>query len=128
MALESITWSTPFEHVKIEGPNGTPDTRWFVGGKLNACFNAVDRHVIAGRGDKVALIWEADDGVNCRKITFRELQTEVSRAANALKSLGVQKGDTVALYMPMIPEAVFSMLACARIGAVHNVVSAPQRQ
>lgn len=124
MALESVTWSTPFTDVKIEGPYGTPDTRWFVGGKLNACYNAVDRHVLAGRGDKTAIIWEADDGVNSRKISFRELQTEVSRAANALKALGVKKGDTVALYMPMIPETVFAMLACARIGAPHNAIFA----
>ncbi len=96
---------------------------WFIGGKLNACENCVDRHVLT-QPDKVALIWESDEpGVN-KEITYKELQREVSRLANALRHKGVRKGDRVALYMPMIPEAVYAMLACARIGAVHSVVFA----
>jgi acetyl-CoA synthetase len=96
---------------------------WFLGGKLNACENCVDRHV-KERGDKVAIIWEADEPGEGKKITYRELQREVSRLANVLRHNNIRKGDRVALYMPMIPEAVYAMLACARIGAVHSVVFA----
>lgn len=96
---------------------------WFLGGKLNACENCVDRHV-KDKGDKVALIWEADEPGNTKRITYRELQREVSRLANVLRHNNIRKGDRVALYMPMIPEAVYAMLACARIGAVHSVVFA----
>jgi len=96
---------------------------WFLGGKLNACENCVDRHVKT-KGDQVAIIWEADEPGNEKRITYRELQREVSRLANVLRHNGIRKGDRVAIYMPMIPEAVYSMLACARIGAVHSVVFA----
>jgi len=98
-----------------------PDAKWFVGGKLNACFNCVDRHVEAGLGERTAIVWEGEPG-DVRHISYVELKSEVSRIANALKALGVGKGDRVCIYMPMVPELAMTMLACARIGAVHSVV------
>ncbi|MDG6078832.1 acetate--CoA ligase [Erythrobacter litoralis] len=99
------------------------DIKWFGGGKLNICHNAVDRHVAAGKGETVALIFEPDDPQGeVRRITYAELQREVMRMANTLKKLGVAKGDRVTIYMPMVPEGAFAMLACARIGAVHSVI------
>ena len=95
--------------------------RWFDGGKLNACYNCVDRH-LETRGDQTAFIWEGDDPAKDAKITYRKLHEHVCRLANVLKSRGVKKGDRVCIYMPMIPEAAYAMLACARIGAVHSVV------
>jgi acetyl-CoA synthetase len=95
--------------------------RWFEGGKLNACYNCVDRH-LETRGDQTAFIWEGDDPAKDARITYRELHEHVCRLANVLKSRGVKKGDRVCIYMPMIPEAAYAMLACARIGAVHSVV------
>ena len=99
------------------------DIKWFADGSLNLCFNAVDRHVEAGRGDTTALIFEPDDPATPgRSLTYGELQTEVVQMANALKALGVKKGDRVTIYMPMVIEGVLAMLACARIGAIHSVV------
>ncbi|QYU69216.1 acetate--CoA ligase [Leptolyngbya sp. 15MV] len=99
------------------------DIRWFEGAKLNICHNAVDRHVASGNGERVALIFEPDDPAGeVRCITYSDLQREVVRMANTLKAMGVAKGDRVTIYMPMIPEGAFAMLACARIGAVHSVV------
>jgi acetyl-CoA synthetase len=98
-----------------------PFAKWFVGGKLNVCHNAVDRHVLAGKGDKVAYHWEGEPG-DTRTITYADLHADVQRFANVLKGLGVQKGDRIAIYMPMIPELPVAMLACARIGAPHSVV------
>ena len=116
---ERITWAEPFTEV-LDWTNA-PFAKWYVGGKLNAAYNCVDRHVEAGRGDKVALHWVGEPG-DKRDVTYAELKDEVSRAANALTSLGVNAGDRVAIYLPMIPEAVVAMLACARIGAPHTVV------
>src|SRR3954464_9840722 len=99
-----------------------PFAKWFVGGKLNVAYNCVDRHVEAGHGDQVAYHWEGEPADDTRTITYQGLQDEVCKAANALLELGVQAGDRVAIYMPMIPETVIAMLACARIGAVHMVV------
>jgi len=99
-----------------------PFAKWFVGGRLNAAYNCVDRHVEAGRGDRVAFHWVGEPEGDTRTITYAELQRMVCRAANALEELGVQAGDRVAIYMPMIPEAAVAMLACARIGAPHSVV------
>jgi acetyl-CoA synthetase len=113
-----LDWATPWTTI-LEW--NLPFARWFVGGKLNAAYNCVDRHVEAGRGDKVAYYWEGEPG-DTRTITYADLHREVCKAANALISLGVRKGDRVAIYMPMIPETVFAMLACARIGAPHTVV------
>ncbi len=98
-----------------------PFAKWFVGGKLNASYNCLDRHIHAGLSDKVAFYWEGEPG-DKRTLTYEDVYTLVNKFANALKSLGVKKGDKVAIYLPMIPEAVVSMLACARIGAVHTVV------
>ena len=98
-----------------------PFAKWFVGGKLNVCHNAVDRHVLAGRGNKVAYHWEGEPG-DTRTITYDDLHADVQRFANVLKGLGVAKGDRICIYMPMIPELPIAMLACARIGAAHSVV------
>lgn len=117
-ARELITWYRDFDTV-LEWE--LPYAKWFVGGKLNVSYNCLDRHVEAGRGDKVAYHWEGEPG-DTRTITYAELLSEVSRFANSLKSLGVNRGDRVAIYMPMIPELPVAMLACARIGAVHSVV------
>ena len=108
------TWHTP---LKWE----PPFAQWFIGGKLNASYNCLDRHVLHGLGERVALIFEGEPG-DSKKITYRELLSEVKKCANALLELGVVDGDRVAIYMPMIPEAVIAMLACARIGAPHSVV------
>ncbi|MBO1753072.1 acetate--CoA ligase [Actinotalea sp. BY-33] len=118
-ARQLLTWSTPF--TETLDWSGAPVARWFADGRLNACYNAVDRHVEAGRGDRTALIFEGEPG-DGRTLTYAELQIEVSRAANALLEIGVRTGDRVAIYLPMITEAVVAMLACARIGAVHSVV------
>ena len=98
-----------------------PYAKWFVGGKLNVSYNCLDRHVLAGKGDKVAIHWEGEPG-DTRTITYAQLLAEVQTFANVLKGLGVQKGDRINIYLPMIPEAVVAMLACARIGAAHSVV------
>ncbi len=121
-ALENIDWFHEFTQVSdCDFKHGM--VSWFLGGKLNVCHNCVDRH-LATRGDKVAIVWEGDEPGDTRKITYRELHREVCRLANVLRHNGIRKGDRVAIYMPMIPEAAFAMLACARIGAVHNVVFA----
>lgn len=118
-ARSLLDWSQPFEEVLDW--SGAPVARWFADGRLNAAYNAVDRHVEAGNGDRVALHFEGEPG-DTRTLTYADLQREVSRAANALTALGVRTGDRVAIYLPMIPEAVVAMLACARIGAPHSVV------
>ena len=111
---EVLDWSDP------------PHARWFEGGRINASVNCLDRHVAAGRGDRVAYLWEAEDAGDRsdgrREVTYRELLEETCRFANGLKDLGIGRGDVVGIYMPMVPETVVAMLACARIGAVHNVV------
>lgn len=99
-----------------------PFHRWFPDGTLNVCFNALDRHVIAGRADRLALVHESPVTGTRRETTYAQLLDEVARAAGVLQALGVEKGDRVVVYMPMIPEAVVAMLACARIGAIHSVV------
>ncbi len=114
---EQLDWNRKWDRVLEWNP---PYAKWFVGGKLNASANCLDRH-LEKRGGKVALIWEGEPG-EVRRITYRELHKEVSQFANALKGLGIESGDRVAIYMPLIPEAVVAMLACARIGAVHSVV------
>ncbi len=117
-ARELLTWSQPFDTV-LEWE--LPDARWFGGGTLNVAENCLDRHVEAGHGDQVAYHWEGEPG-DTRTITYAELRDEVARFANVLRDLGVTKGDRVAVYLPMIPELPVTMLACARIGAVHSVV------
>ena len=98
-----------------------PFAKWFVGGKLNASFNCLDRHIREGKGQKTAILWEGEPG-DQRKLTYADVFKAVNKLANVLKSLGVKKGDRIAIYLPMIPEAAFAMLACARIGAIHTVV------
>jgi len=114
-----LHWDKPWEQI-LDWTN-PPFAKWFVGGELNVAYNCVDRHVEAGKGDKVAYHFEGEAG-DTRTITYADLQHDVNQASNALESLGVQKGDRVAIYMPMIPETVVAMLACARIGAPHTVV------
>ena len=115
-----ISWITPWKTVhKNEFKNGK--TEWFIGGKLNVSFNCVDRH-LEDRGDETAIVWEGDELEDSRNITYSELHKEICKLANALKTNGIRKGDRVCIYMPMIPEAAFAMLACSRIGAIHSVV------
>jgi acetyl-CoA synthetase len=116
---EQLDWFQRWSRVLDD--DDPPFYKWFTGGTLNVSYNCLDRHVIAGRGDRVAFHWRGEDGQE-REITYAELLVEVKRFANALKDLGVRKGDVVGIYLPMIPEVVVSMLACARIGAPHNVV------
>src|ERR687895_707112 len=116
---ERVTWFEPFETLLEWEP---PYAKWYVGGKLNVCFNCVDRHVEAGRGGTVAYYWEGGPEDDRRELTFAGLPTEVVRFANALKALGVEKGTPVGIYMGMVPELPVAMLACARLGAPHTVV------
>ncbi|WP_236054768.1 acetate--CoA ligase [Mycobacterium sp. SM1] len=117
-----LTWDTPFSEV-LDWSNA-PFARWFVGGKLNVAYNCVDRHVEAGHGDRVAIHWEGEPIGDRRTLTYAELLAEVCRAANTLSDLGVVPGDRVVIYMPMVPEAIVAMLACARLGVLHSVVFA----
>ncbi|HEX2848950.1 MAG TPA: acetate--CoA ligase [Acidimicrobiales bacterium] len=117
-ARDLVTWSQPWR-TALEW--NLPFAKWFAGGQLNVAYNCLDRHVEAGRGDRVAFHWEGEPG-DTRTITYAALLDEVQRFANVLKSLGVEKGDRVNIYLPMIPEAAVAMLACARIGAPHSVV------
>lgn len=116
---ERLTWDTKWQQALDWSE--APIAKWFVGGKLNVAYNCVDRHVATGNGERVAIYWEGEPG-DSKTITYSQLKDEVSKAANALLALGITAGDRVAIYLPMIPEAAISMLACARIGAVHSVV------
>ncbi|MBM3729292.1 MAG: acetate--CoA ligase [Actinobacteria bacterium] len=117
-AEELVSWSQPWQTVCEWNP---PFSKWFIGGQLNVAYNCLDRHVEAGRGGKVAIHWEGEPG-DTRTITYAQLLDEVERFSNVLRGLGVTRGDRVNIYLPMIPEAVVAMLACARIGAAHSVV------
>jgi acetyl-CoA synthetase len=114
-----LEWSRPWDTVLDD--SNPPFYKWFVGGQLNVSHNCLDRHVAAGRGERVAFHWRGEDGSE-REVTYAELLADVERFANALKDLGIRKGDVVGIYLPMIPEVAVAMLACARIGAPHNVV------
>ena len=116
---ERVTWFEPFSKLYEWEP---PYAKWYLGGKLNVCFNCVDRHVDAGRGGKIAFYWEGEPEDERREITFADLQRDVVRFANALRRLGVRKGTPVAIYMGMVPELPVAMLACTRLGAPHTVV------
>ena len=119
-ATRFLDWMTPWQTVqRYDLKNG--DATWFAGGKLNVSANCIDRH-LQTRGDQTAIIWEGDDPAESAEITYKKLHNHVCRLANVLKSRGVKKGDRVCIYMPMIPEAAYAMLACTRIGAVHSVV------
>ena len=119
-AARAVTWTR--EPEQILDDTNPPFYRWFPGAELNTCANALDRHVAEGRGEQAALIYDSPVTGVKRTVTYRELLSETARFAGVLRGLGVGKGDRVVLYMPMIPEAVVAMLACARIGAVHSVV------
>ncbi|MGO9144821.1 MAG: propionyl-CoA synthetase [Desulfomonilia bacterium] len=119
-AAKNIQWEKKWD--KVLDDSKKPFYRWFAGGRLNTCYNAIDYHVENGRGDQVAIIYDSPVTGTVRKITYKEFLHEVSLNAGMLKNLGVTKGDRVIIYMPMIPETMFAMLACARIGAVHSVV------
>ena len=118
-AREVLHWHKPF--TETLDWSGAPVARWFGDGELNVAYNCLDRHVLAGNGDRVAIHWEGEPG-DSRSITYSELTADVKRAANVLKGLGIRQGDRVAIYMPVVPEAVVAMLAVARLGAVHSVV------
>ena len=119
-AEEHLHWFEPFSEVcQFESPNA----KWFIGGKTNACYNCVDQHVAAGNGDRPAILWEGEPG-DTRTLTYSQLQTEVAKCAEGMQSLGISEGDVVSIYMPMTPELAISMLACARIGAIHSVIFA----
>ncbi len=117
---EELHWYRKWDTVLDD--SHAPFFRWFVGGETNICYNAVDRHALGAKRGQAALIWESPEAEQSRTLTFHELYREVNRLATTLKHLGVQKGDRVIIYMPMVPEAIFGMLACARIGAIHSVV------
>jgi acetyl-CoA synthetase len=116
---EALHWETKWHQV-LDWSN-PPFAKWFVGGKLNVAYNCVDRHVEAGNGDRVAYHWRGEEGEEL-DVTYADLHRDIQKLANGLKDLGVAKGDVVAIYLPMIPEVAVAMLACARIGAIHNVV------
>ncbi|HEY3908673.1 MAG TPA: propionyl-CoA synthetase [Stellaceae bacterium] len=119
-AAEAIDWERRWDRVlDLSQP---PFTRWFPGARLNTCWNALDRHIAAGRGERMALVWDSPVSGQIRVFTYRQLRDAVARLAGALAGLGVAKGDRVLIYMPMVPQAAMAMLACARIGAVHSVV------
>jgi len=119
-AARSVHWEKPWERVLDD--SNPPLYRWFQGGELNTCYNALDRHIEAGRGDQTALIYDSPVTDTKESLSFTELRDRVALFAGALARLGVGKGDRVIVYMPMIPEALIAMLACARLGAVHSVV------
>jgi acetyl-CoA synthetase len=116
-----IDWIKPYSQVKDTDFNGDVKIKWYYDGTLNASYNCLDRH-LETRGDQTAIIWEGDDPEVSKTLTYIELHEEVCRLANAMKSEGIQKGDVVTIYMPMVPEAAVAMLACARIGAIHSIV------
>ena len=115
-----ISWDQPW--TSVLDSSEAPVYRWFSGGKLNTCYNALDRHIKAGRGDQLALVFDSAMTGARRSFTFTELRDEVALFAGALADAGVEVGDRVIVYMPMVPEAAIAMLGCARIGAVHSVV------
>ena len=120
--MHRIAWMTPPTRIKDTSFTGDVSIKWFEDGTLNASVSCLDRHIEAGRGDQVAIIWEGDDPTSESRITYTELHAQVCRIANAMRAMGVQKGDRVCIYLPMIIEAAVAMLACARIGAVHSIV------
>lgn len=119
-AAAEIQWTRKWD--KVLDDSNQPFYRWFAGGELNTCYNALDYHVENGRKDQVAIIYDSPVTDTVQKITYGQLLDKVSRFAGSLSGIGVKKGDTVIIYMPMIPEALTAVLACARIGAVHSVV------
>ncbi|VAW40670.1 Acetyl-CoA synthetase, partial [hydrothermal vent metagenome] len=130
-AEELITWDKKWDTV-LDADMYKPEIKWFVNGKLNVSYNCLDRHLTNGRRNKAAIIWQGEPEEDVKVYTYQMLHSAVCRCANALKKLGVKKGDRVAVYLPMIPELAITLLACSRIGAIHSVVfagfSAPSLQ
>ncbi|HEY6438957.1 MAG TPA: AMP-binding protein [Acetobacteraceae bacterium] len=120
VVAEGITWERRWD--RVFDPSIGPYGRWFPGAMLNTCFNCVDRHVLAGRGEQAALIWDSPMTGRIETLTYRQMQTRTAKFAGALAALGVMRGDRVVIYLPMVPEAAIAMLACARLGAIHSVV------
>ena len=120
-AEELVTWDKKWDKV-LEYDLSIPEVKWFVGGKLNVSANCLDRHLTDGRRNKAAIIWQGEPEEDVKVYTYQMLHDEVCRFANVLKKKGVKKGDRVAIYLPMVPELAISLLACARLGAVHSVV------
>jgi len=118
LAKENLAWFEPFQSVMS---GDMPETKWFEGGKINACYQCIDRHLEAGLANKAAIIWEGEPG-DTRVLRYQDLHREVSKFANVLKRMGIEAGDRVTLYMPMVPELAIAMLACARIGATHSII------
>ncbi len=121
VAKSQLTWSKDFTKIKNTNYDDNVSIKWFEDGELNVCYNCIDRHAET-QPDEIAIIWEGDDSSKNKIYTYKELKSEVSKLANVLKKLGVQKGDVVTIYLTMIPEVAFAMLACARIGAIHSVI------
>src|SRR5215467_8765609 len=119
-AAAAIEWEKRWDRVLDD--SRPPFYRWFAGGRLNTCWNALDRHVAAGHGERLALVWDSPVTNTIQRFTYRELRDRTARFAGVLQGLGVKTGDRVLIYMPMVPEAAIAMLACARIGAIHSVV------
>src|ERR1700720_3797131 len=119
-AAEAIDWEKRWDRVLDD--SRPPFYRWFAGGRLNTCWNALDRHVAAGNGERVALVWDSPVTGQIVRFTYRDMRDRVARFAGVLAGLGVKTGDRVLIYMPMVPEAAIAMLACARLGAIHSVV------
>ncbi|MCI5144296.1 MAG: acetyl-coenzyme A synthetase, partial [Candidatus Electrothrix sp. AR3] len=122
-AEELVTWDKKWDTV-LQYNFDTPEIKWFDGGKLNMSVNCLDRHLTDGRRNKAAIIWQGEPEEDVRVYTYQMLHTEVCRFANVLRKKGVQKGDRIAIYLPMVPELSIALLACARIGAIHSVVFA----
>jgi len=121
-AAEELHWFRKWD--KVLDDSASPFFKWFTGGTTNLCYNALDRHILAGKGDKIAVMWESTAQGQSRIMSYDELYKEVNRFAGVLKNLGIHKGDRVLIYLPMVPEAFVSMLACTRIGAIHSIVFA----
>ena len=121
VAIDQVSWFKNFSKIKNTNFNDDVSIKWFEDGELNVCYNCVDRYA-EKMPDKIAIIWEGDDSNKTKKFTYKELKSEVSKFANVLKKMGVKKGDIVTIYLTMIPEVAFAMLACARIGAIHSVI------
>ena len=117
---KSLDWFKPYD--KVWEKTDLFPGKWFVGGKLNVSYNCIDRHIKAGRGDSIAIIWEADEPGDVRTFTYNELKKEVCKVANGMKKLGIKKGDRVTIWLPMLPELAIIMLACARLGVIHSIV------
>jgi acetyl-CoA synthetase len=122
-ARKTLSWFKPFTKT-FDGDFSEGTMKWFINGKLNACYNAIDRHIETGKGDKVALIWEGDEPGQTQAFTYKQMHKEICKIANVMKSQGVKRGDVVTIYLPMIPQLPMVMLACARIGAIHSIVFA----